>query len=149
MDMHHQGTYVDRNGDMITASTLWPTNPGVDPAVVERAKRVVATLYTKLQPYGYANVTRYPGGTEAGIARNRYGLLGSAAVLVELRGSQEQKSKGYIAKTAYHAMMSVVQAYASGELDSVDPSIADAIWPDRGSANRDLPNNEEEEIEGA
>lgn len=152
MDMHHQGTYIDPNGDMVTASTLWPTAVGVDPGVVTRAKKVVSTLYTKLEQYGYAHVTRYPGDQYPGIARNRYGLLGTAAVLVELRGSQEQKSRGYIAKTGYHAMMSVVEALATGQLEQADPTIAEQMpdrtgWP---SANRDLPNNGEEEApEGA
>lgn len=148
LDMHHQGTYVDSNGDMVTASTLWPTAPGVDPDVQTLAKKVVATAYTALEQYGYANMTLYPGGPEAGIARNRYGLLGAGAVLIELRGSQEQKSQGYIAKTAYQSMMAVVEAFASGDLYDVDPTIAENIPPvstDRKSINRDLPNNEEEE----
>ncbi len=156
MDMHHQGTYVDPNdptSEMVTASTLWPTAVGVNSDVQTRAKKVVSTLYTKLEQYGYAHVTRYPGDTYPGIARNRYGLLGSAAVLVELRGSQEQKSNGNIAKTGYQAMMSVVEAFASGTLDQADPAIADNMpdrtgWP---SANRDLPSNggEVEDPEGA
>ncbi len=149
MDMHHQGTYVDANGEMVTAATLWPTTPGVDPAVVTRAKQVVGTLYTRLQQYGYANLAKYPGDEYPGIARNRYGLLGAATVLVEIRGTQEQKSKGYIAKTAYQAMMSVVEDFASGKLDQMDPAVADSL-PDRGpGVNRDLPNNGEEEAEGA
>jgi len=129
MDMHHQGTYVDDDGQMITMSTLWPLNPGVEPDVVTLAKQTVAVLYMKVDPYGFANVSLYPGGTTPGISRNRYGLLGSGAVLVELRGGIGQKSLGKISKAAYYAMLSVVESFASGEIYSVDPTIADNIPP--------------------
>ena len=39
-----------------------------------------------LAQYPYADLSRYPGGTEPGISRNAYGLLGSGSVLLELRG---------------------------------------------------------------
>ena len=129
MDMHHQGTYVDDDGRMITMSTLWPTNTGVAADVVTLAKQTVAVLYMKVNPYGFANVSLYPGGTTAGISRNRYGLLGSGAVLVELRGGIGQKSMGHISKAAYYSMMSVVESFASGEIYSVDPAIAENIPP--------------------
>lgn len=131
MDMHHQGTYVDDDGRMITMSTLWPTTAGVAADVVTLAKQAVATLYMEVNSYGFANVSLYPGGPEAGISRNRYGLLGSGAVLVELRGGIGQKSQGNISKGAYYAMMSVVESFASGEIYTVDPTIADNM-PERG-----------------
>jgi len=58
----------------------------------------------------------HPGGPEPGISRNAYGLLGSASVLIELRGDIAQKSNGYIAKTAYVASASVVDALADSSL---------------------------------
>jgi predicted deacylase len=131
MDMHHQGTYVDADGQMINMSTLWPTNAGVAEDVRTLAKQAVATLYTTVDAYGFANVSLYPGGTTAGIARNRYGLLGSGAVLVELRGGIGQKSQGMISKAAYYSMMSVVESLASGEIYMVDPAIAENM-PARG-----------------
>ena len=99
LDMHHQGTRV-HDGKMITASTLWPTASAtatrllaVDANAVTRfnagvdmAKRVVVIIAETLAQYPYAGLSRYPGGTEPGISRNAYGLLGSGSVLLKLRG---------------------------------------------------------------
>jgi hypothetical protein len=49
-----------------------------------------------LAQYPYADLSRYPGGTEPGISRNAYGLLGAGSVLLELRGGIGTKSGGYI-----------------------------------------------------
>lgn len=142
MDMHHQGTYVDDDDQMITMSTLWPLNTGVAADVVTLAKQTVGVLYMEVDPYGFANVSLYPGGTTPGISRNRYGLLGSGAVLVELRGGIGQKSMGKISKAAYYSMISVVESFASGEIYFVSPTIAENI-PPRGPSVQN-PLNEEE-----
>ena len=149
LDMHHQGTRV-HDGKMITASTLWPTalltaqrlqtvdgnaitrfNQGVD-----MAKRVVVIIAQKLAQYPYAGLSRYPGGTEPGISRNAYGLLGSGSVLLELRGGIGTKSGGYIQKIGYHASMAIVEELAkSATLAHVDPNLAEVLV---------IPANEEE-----
>lgn len=150
MDFHHQGSYVDDDGDLITGSTLWPNateaaaNLGVEDKfadAVELSKRVVSTMVTELDQYGYANITRYPGTTTPGIARNAYGLLGAGSILFEMRGGIGQKSNGYITKTAYNAALSVVEALADGSLFTADISVADAL-PDRGDFIG-APNDEE------
>jgi predicted deacylase len=135
MDLHHQGTRIDAEGGMVTASTLWPNatatadqlgiRPQFDDAIF-RSKQVVSTLLTATARYGYANFSRYPGTLPPGIARNAYGLLGSASVLVELRGVG-QKSNGYIGKIGYVAASSVVAALADGSLNDADTAIADAL----------------------
>jgi hypothetical protein len=141
LDMHHQGTRV-HDGRMITASTLWPTailtaqrlqtvdgnalarfNQGVD-----MAKRVVVIIAQTLAQYAYAGLSRYPGGTEPGISRNAYGLLGSGSVLLELRGGIGIKSGGYIQKIGYHASMAIVEELAkSATLAHVDPNQAEVL----------------------
>ncbi len=142
MDLHHQGSYVDADGDLITGSTFWPNATGTAAAIgrsaefaqaVELSKKVVATLVTRLDQYGFANISRYPGTLPPGIARNAYGLLGAGSVLFELRGDIGTKSNGYIAKTAYHAAKSVVEALADGSLFAADTAVADAL-PERGPA---------------
>jgi predicted deacylase len=143
MDLHHQGTPLDANGDMVTGSTLWPNATataaqlGISAQfadVIFRSKQVVATLATAVGQYGYANFSRYPGTTPPGISRNAYGLLGSASVLVELRGVG-QKANGYIAKTGFVAGMSVVEALADRSLYTTDIAPADALVlaPDNAS----------------
>jgi predicted deacylase len=140
LDLHHQGTYVDGQGDLITGATLWPTATdtadalGIRPRFdegVENSKRVVSTLLAATESKGYANIDRYPGGPEPGISRNAYGLLGSASVLIEMRGDIGQKSNGYIAKTAYVASTSVVDALADGSLYTTSTQRAEEM-PARG-----------------
>jgi len=132
MDFHHQGTLVDDDGRMITGSTLWPTAvatadrlEAIDPGAKARfeqgqlmARKVVSLLVDAVQPYGYANISRYPGGTEPGISRNAYGLLGAGSVLLELRGGIGQKSNGYIQKIGYQVGMATLNELA------LDPTLA-------------------------
>lgn len=152
IDLHHQGSYVDAEGDLITGSTLWPnanaaaaalgvTDQFEDAVVV--SKQVVATMATELDQYGYANLTLYPGTTTPGIARNAYGLLGAGSVLFEMRGGIGVKSNGYIAKTAYQAVNAVVEAMADGSLADTDISIAENL-PERGPGIG-APNEEDDE----
>ena len=141
LDMHHQGTRV-HDGKMVTASTLYPTAlqtaqwlQAVDPNALARftagqtmAKRVVVLIAQKLAQYPYANLSRYPGGTEPGISRNAYGLLGSGSVLLELRGGIGTKSGGYIQKIGYHAASAILQELAKDPtLGSFDPNQADVL----------------------
>jgi hypothetical protein len=159
LDMHHQGTRV-HDGDMVTGSTLWPTASGtatrllaVDPNAVTRfnqgvdmAKRVVVIIAQTLAQYPYADLSRYPGGTEPGISRNAYGLLGSGSVLLELRGGIGTKSGGYIQKIGYHASWAIVQELArDAALSHIDPNLAEVlVIPANGV--RPSPGNEGEAI---
>ncbi|HSV59350.1 MAG TPA: M14 family zinc carboxypeptidase [Variovorax sp.] len=141
LDMHHQGTRV-HDGQMVTASTLYPTAidtavrlQAVDPTALARfnagqtmAKRVVVIIAQTLAKYPYANLSRYPGGTEPGISRNAYGLLGSGSVLLELRGGIGTKSGGYIQKIGYHASMAIVEELAKDPtLGGFSPDLADVL----------------------
>lgn len=125
VDFHHQGTYVDDEGRMITSSVMWPNATeeaerlGIAEEFAETvtlSQRVVSEMLVGLDQYGHANVTRYPSTSTPGIARNAYGLLGSGSVLYEARGGIGQKSRGYIAKQAYIAGMSVLTAAADGSI---------------------------------
>lgn len=136
VDFHHQGTYVDDEGRMITSSVMWPNAEeeaarlGISEEFAETvtlSKRVVSEMLVSLERYGHANVTRYPSTTFPGIARNAYGLLGSGSVLYEARGGIGQKSKGYIAKQSYLAGMGVLTAAADGSLFTRSTEPADNI----------------------
>jgi predicted deacylase len=136
MDLHHQGSRTDAEGRMVTGSTLWPNATATADAlgirsqfdhVIFRSKQAVSTLVQAVHRYGYANFSRYCGTTPPGISRNAYGLLGSASVLLEMRGDIGQKSNGYIAKTAYVGAAAVVQALADGSLSQADVSVAEAL----------------------
>ncbi len=140
VDFHHQGTYVDEDGRMITGSVMWPnateeaTELGIADefaATIEDSKRAVSEMVTALERYGYANITRYPGTETPGIARNAYGLLGSASVLYEARGGIDQKSKGYIVKQTEVAAMAMLEAAANGSLWTRSTAPAEEL-PERG-----------------
>jgi hypothetical protein len=159
MDFHHQGTLRDADGRMVTGSTLWPTAAATadrleaafpDSGARERfdrgqlmARKVVSVLVDSTERYGYTNISRYPGGTEPGISRNAYGLLGSGSVLLELRGGVGQKSNGYIQKIGYQVGMSVLAELAvDAELDHVPTTTADDLEFGQG-----IPGDEEGEHE--
>jgi hypothetical protein len=125
MDYHMQGRYLDANGREITASMLWPTHPDVTPTEVDAAKQVTVVAQRAVTLVG-GNVSQYPGGDYEGIARNAYGLLGSASVLLELSAIDDEQAQ---IRAAYAAMVAVVQSAADGSLLRVDPARADAIPP--------------------
>lgn len=162
LDMHHQGTPV-HDGRMVTGSTLYPTAlptaqrlQAVDANALARfttaqtlSKRVVVLIAQTLEPYGYANITRYPGGAEPGISRNAYGLLGAGSVLLELRGGIGTKSGGYIQKIGYHAAMAIVTAMAADPtLSAYNPELADVlVVPANGVRPGDEEGEESEAIQ--
>lgn len=135
-DFHHQGTYVDDEGGMITGSVMWPNAEeeaarlGISDefaGTVVDSKRVVSQMLDALEGKGYANITRYPSTTFPGIARNAYGLLGSASVLYEARGDMGQASSGMIAQQTKVAAMGILDAAADGSLWTRDTVPADTI----------------------
>lgn len=143
IDLHGQGTPLDANRDIVTVSTLWPTATptadaiGVRPqfdAAALLSKRVVATALEAYEGIAHANPSRYVGGPEPGIARNAYGLLGSASILIEHRGVG-QKAAGYMADLSFRAVMAIVEALADGSLYTTDTASAEAllIAPDNAS----------------
>jgi predicted deacylase len=142
VDYHHQGTYVDDDGRMITGSIMWPNADeeaarlGLGQAWaddVEDSQRAVAVMLNSVESKGYANITRYPSTTTPGIARNAYALLGSASVLFELRGDIGQKSAGYIAKTAETTGFALLQSVADGSWLSTDLAPVENL-PERGAS---------------
>lgn len=132
IDYHMQGRYLDDNGREITASLMWPTHPGVDPALVDAAKQVAVVAQQTIDNAAGGNVSQYPGGDYEGIARNAYGLRGSASVLLELSAIDDQQSQ---IRAAYLSMLAVAQAAADGSVNRIDPARADAI-PERGEPVR-------------
>lgn len=132
MDYHMQGRFVDDEGREITASLLWPTHPDVAPALVDAAKQVTVVAQRTIDHLAGGNVSQYPGGDYEGIARNAYGLRGSASVLLELSAIDDEQSQ---IRAAYLVMLAVAQTAADGSLRRIDPARADGI-PLRGDPVR-------------
>ncbi|WP_289020153.1 M14 family zinc carboxypeptidase [uncultured Ornithinimicrobium sp.] len=145
VDYHHQGTYVDDDGRMITGSIMWPNATATAEQLgiadefaqtITKSQRAASVMLQAVDSYGYANITRYPSTTTPGIARNAYGLLGSASVLFELRGGIGQKSAGYISKTASVTGYELLKAIADGSWETADLSVIENIR-ERGDYVRD------------
>lgn len=129
IDYHMQGRYLDDEGREITASLMWPTHPDVAPSAVDAAKQVTVVAQRTIDHLAGGNVSQYPGGDYEGIARNAYGLRGSASVLLELSATDDEQSQ---IRAAYLVMLTVAQTAADGSLKRVDPARAEAI-PPRGA----------------
>ena len=140
VDYHMQGRYRQPDGQETTASILWPTNPQAQPPAVTRSRQVAVRNYDAMTSVAGANVTRYPGELYEGIARNAYGILGSASLLVELSGSPianlSAEQVEFQIRTAFVSMIATAQGAADRTLWLVNEARADAI-PPRGRA---LPN---------
>lgn len=132
IDYHMQGRYLQPDGRETTASVLWPTSPLAPGAAVTASRRLAVGNYDAMTRAAGANVTRYPGGDYEGIARNAYGILGSASLLVELSDLPAKQVEFQI-RTAYVSMIATGQRVADGSLWRTDPARADTI-PERGPA---------------
>ncbi|WP_250031194.1 M14 family zinc carboxypeptidase [Paractinoplanes maris] len=129
IDYHMQGRYLQPDGRETTASLLWPTSPLASDAAVTAARRLAVRNYDAMTLAG-ANVSRYPGGDYEGIARNAYGILGSASLLIELSDLPADQVELQI-RTAFVSMLATAQGAADGSLWRADPARADTI-PARG-----------------
>lgn len=130
-DVHNQGTYKDDDGDMINSSIFWPIHEDVSEDVQNLSKQLCRVIYDHVQPFGYSNITQYPGGTYPGIARNGYGLRGIGSVLIEHRAGIGQKSQGSLNRMALEQLMSMFEATADRSLFEIEPDSAEEI-PKRG-----------------
>lgn len=132
IDYHMQGRYLQPDGRETTASILWPTSPLAGSAAVTTSRQLAVRNYDAMTYLAGANVTRYPGGDYEGIARNAYGILGSASLLVELSALPADQVEFQI-RTAFVSMVATAQGAADGSLWRADPTRADTI-PVRGPA---------------
>lgn len=116
-------------GDVVTSSLFWPINEDVPQDAQDLSKQLVVTMFDQLTEYDQSTVTRYPGGTYAGIARNAYGLTGRGSVLFELSAGT-LGDRSYRIRQVFEAVLSSVEATATGALDGVDPDRVDEL-PER------------------
>ncbi len=157
VDVHNQGfNVVDpdecaadqacRPGQYVTGSILWPTNTDVDPDAVDLSKQMTIVMKKRSVEIGNVELTRYNGGSFAGIARNAYGLLGSerlasepgplgGSVLFEVAGQTEgspsinngQKAIGKLKSGVKKILMTLLEATADGSLFAEDPDQAETL----------------------
>ena len=149
IDVHNQGfNVVDpdqcaaddacRPGQYVTGSILWPRNPDVSEDAVNLSKQMCIVMKKRSMEIGNVELTRYRGGTFAGIARNAYGLLGGGSVLFEVAGQIEgspsinngQKAIGKLKSGVRKILLSLLEATADGSLFDEDPAEAETLIQD-------------------
>lgn len=135
-DLHTQtGNYVDDDGESVTASNYWPIADGVSEDAQDLSKQMNWAIYDEVSQYGYANITQYPGGTNAAIARNAYGLDGHGSVLLETTGQTDDKGprmEGMMIRLQRAEVMTLLEGTADRSLFDIDPDNAEEI-PERPS----------------
>ncbi|MFC6836693.1 M14 family zinc carboxypeptidase [Halomarina ordinaria] len=110
----------DGGGELVTTSVFWPINEDVPQEAQDLSKRLVWTMTEALTAFDRSTVTRYPGGTYAGIARNAYGLQGRGSVLYELSAGT-LGDREFRVRQVFESLLSCLDATADGSLDDVDP----------------------------
>lgn len=134
-DLHIQGgpwpDEKDNPGDYITMSNFWSSNPNVEPAVVDRGKRLNVAMWDGIEGFANAQLSVYPGGTGANIARNAYGLRGYATVLSEMGASHPYEGmNGQLVRQCRKANQVMLEETADGTVFDRDPDRVEEI-PER------------------
>jgi hypothetical protein len=119
------------NGTATLNYANWKSNSGRQVPYVVIGNGPTAVMFIA-QQHGdemeTSDLSRSPGGTEPGISRNAYGLLGAGSVLLELRGGLGTRSGGYIQRIGYHAALAIAEALArDATLSAYDPNLADVL----------------------
>jgi uncharacterized protein len=137
IDLHHQGALLETEGDLVSGSILFPTNPNVKPEVLEGSKRLGAVVFNAIENTGWGHIGKYNGGTGENIGRNgaavRYDI---STLLFEMRGMSDhyiesyalgQKSNGYLIRQTITTLDAAVRAVADGSIETADTSFWDTL----------------------
>ncbi|WP_043929749.1 M14 family zinc carboxypeptidase [Bacillus sp. EB01] len=137
IDLHHQGTRSETDGELVSGSILYPTNEAVKPEVLEKSKKLGSVVYHELESKGWGHIGKYDGGSGANIGRNgaaiRYDI---ATLLFEMRGMSDhyiesyalgQKSNGYLIKQTIETLDATVRAISDGSINTADTSFWDTL----------------------
>ena len=137
VDLHHQGTNSERDGQLVSGSILHPTTPNVDPAVLEGSKRLGAVVFDAVDSTGWGHLGKYSGGSAETISRNGIAVeYGISTLLFEMRGMSDheresavlgQKSNGYLIKQTVTTLDASVRAIADGSINTADTSFWDTL----------------------
>lgn len=137
IDLHHQGTQSQRDGQLVSGSILYPTNPNVDPEVLEKSKKLGAVVFNSVDSTGWGHLGKYNGGSGENIGRNGAAVqYDISTLLFEMRGMSDhsnessilgQKSNGYLIKQTITTLDSTVRAIADGSIENVDTSFWETL----------------------
>ncbi|MEH7389967.1 M14 family zinc carboxypeptidase [Bacillus sp. JJ1474] len=137
IDLHHQGTLSETEGQLVSGSILYPTSPSVKPEVLEGSKKLGSVVFNAIQPTGWGHLGKYSGGSTNNIGRNGIAAYYDISTLLfEMRGMSDhyiesyaigQKSNGYLIKQTITTLDATVRAIADGSIESADTSFWDTL----------------------
>ncbi|WP_413542605.1 M14 family zinc carboxypeptidase [Citricoccus nitrophenolicus] len=146
VDLHHQGSRSEADGELVSGSILHPTTPNVDAEVLEGSKRLGSIVYNAIEPTGWGHLGKYVGGSAETIARNGIAVeYDISTLLFEMRGMSDhenpgsvlgQKSNGYLIKQTVTTLESTARALSDGSVEAADTTFWDTLteqswagWP--------------------
>ncbi|MFD1040485.1 M14 family zinc carboxypeptidase [Virgibacillus byunsanensis] len=137
IDLHHQGTQSERDGDLVSGSILYPTTENADPDVVTKSKQLGAVVFDAIDSKGWGHLGKYNGGSAETISRNGIAVeYGISTLLFEMRGMADhyykpyalgQKSNGYLIKQTVETLDATTRAIADGSVNEKDVSFWDTL----------------------
>lgn len=137
IDLHHQGTQSERDGELVSGSILYPTTPNVDEDVLLKSKQLGAVVFDAVDSTGWGHLGKYNGGNAETISRNGIAVeYGISTLLFEMRGMSDheyepyvlgQKSNGYLIKQTVTTLDAAVRAISDGSIEDADISFWDTL----------------------
>ncbi|EGA90686.1 peptidase M14 carboxypeptidase A [Planococcus donghaensis MPA1U2] len=137
IDLHHQGTQSERDGELVSGSILYPTTPNVDPDVLLKSKQLGAVVFDAIDSKGWGHLGKYRGGNAETISRNGIAVeYGISTLLFEMRGMSDhsyesyvlgQKSNGYLIQQTITTLDATVRAIADDSIADADISFWDTL----------------------
>ncbi|QED48161.1 M14 family zinc carboxypeptidase [Cytobacillus dafuensis] len=137
IDLHHQGTLSETEGELVSGSILYPTSSNVKPEVLEGSKKLGSVVYNSIEPTGWGHLGKYDGGSGNNIGRNGIAVsYDISTLLFEMRGMSDhyiksyaigQKSNGYLIKQTITTLDATVRAISDGSIDTADTSFWDTL----------------------
>lgn len=147
IDLHHQGTLSETEGQLVSGSILYPTTPNVKPEVLEGSKKLGSVVYHTIEPTGWGHLGKYDGGSTNNIGRNGIAAdYNISTLLFEMRGMSDhyiesyaigQKSNGYLIKQTITTLNATVRAIADGSIESADTSFWNTLPIQRSRAGEE------------
>ncbi|KAB2338068.1 carboxypeptidase [Cytobacillus depressus] len=137
IDLHHQGTLSETEGELVSGSILYPTTKNVKPEVLEGSKKLGSVVFNAIEPTGWGHLGKYAGESTNNIGRNGIAAYYDISTLLfEMRGMSDhyiksyaigQKSNGYLIKQTITTLDSTVRAIADGSIKKADTSFWDTL----------------------
>ncbi|MGH7505836.1 MAG: serine hydrolase [Longimicrobiales bacterium] len=103
--------------------------------VREAAIRVAATVRTAIEPLVHGHITRYDDTFNPRAFGDLMQQWGTSTVLIESGGFQYDPEKQYLRTTNFVAMVTALDAIASGDYAGADPTVYTSLPQNSGSVN--------------